>query len=249
MKKLIYLSLFSFVLFSCGNSKKSGSSESSTNAKTVVEGSDAIEAKDAVCLLNKLSVRATPSNKGKWVTSMSLGEVVSFTGETAVDSVKKQDYYKVKLLDGKEGWARSTFLVVDGKVGVFLEESYTHKRPDLLTKQDSKFMEMDIIAVVSSKDDWVKVKGKRAEGKYIEEAWVKNAKISNEPVDVAVAKFGNIAFSKEDMADRVQALREIVDNPDLSSSSFIPFLKDKLAESEVGTIDNVIEEVEEAVGQ
>lgn len=183
---------------------------------------------DAICLLDKLSVREQPKAKAKWVTSMSLGEKVYFTGEKHTDSVSNKEYCKVKLIDGKEGWARSPFLAINGKVGAMTKVANVYKRPDLLTKTETKYSPMDIIAVIGTQDDWAHVKGKRADGKYIEEVWVKSNNISDKPVDIATAKFASLAMAKGDMTDRIKALEEIVNNSDFSDSSFMDIIKDKI---------------------
>lgn len=230
-----------FLLSSCkGNESKdqksNDTSETTTNTeeattKTSTE-SASTESGEAICLLDRLSIRDMPTKKGKWLASMSLGEKVTFTGEKALDTVSKKEFYKVKLVDGKEGWTRADFIVVNGKVGVLLEDATVYKRPDLLTKTDKKYSPMDIIAIVTTQGDWIQVKGKRAEGKYIEENWIKSSNISSSPVDIATAKFATSAMSKETMTERIKALKEIISNSDLSSSGFTPILKEKIKDLE-----------------
>jgi len=188
--------------------------------------------KSAICLLDKLSIRESPSAKGKWITSMSLGENVVFTGEEITDGKSKKLYYKVKLIDGKEGWTRATFLAVNGKVGAMLEAASVYKRPDLLTKTEKKYSVMDIIAVTETQGDWMKVKGKRAEGEYVEEGWIKSSNISNDEIDIATAKFASSAIIKSTMTERIKALQEVISNPDLSSSKFVNIIEDKIKDYE-----------------
>ena len=140
----------------------------------------------------------------------------------------KKDYVKVVLTDGKEGWTRSTFLAVNGKVGAFLEDASVYKRPDLLTKTDEKYSAMDIIAVTATQDDWVHVKGKRADGQYIEEGWIKNSNITDKTVDIATAKFVSIALNKPSMTERIKALQDVLDNSDLSGNSFSDAIQAKI---------------------
>lgn len=204
------------------------SQESNKSGESNTANASADSSGDAICLLDKLSVREEPKAKAKWVTSMSLGEKVYYTGETHTDSVSKKEYSKVKLIDGKEGWARSPFLAINGKVGAMTKTANVYKRPDLLTKTDTKYSPMDIIAVIGTQDDWAHVKGKRAEGKYIEEVWVKSNNISNKSVDIATAKFASLAMGKGDMTERIKALEEIVSNSDFSDSSFMDIIKDKI---------------------
>ncbi|SNR14980.1 SH3 domain-containing protein [Tenacibaculum jejuense] len=217
---------------------EANNSEEKTTSSNTDDGSG-----DAICLLDKLSVRETPTAKGKWITSMSLGEKVYFTGEKHIDSVTKKDYFKVKLIDGKEGWSRAPFLAVNGKVGVMLKKTNTYKRPDLLTKTGEEFSPMDIIAVVGEQDDWVQVKGKRATGKYIEEVWIKSNNISNNSIDIATAKYAGIAMAKPTMTDRIKALQEVVGNSDLSESTFISLIKDKIRDYESKNVPVDVQDV------
>lgn len=237
MKNLIILISFSVFLWSCGSNNSSSfekveSEKSETGAEETVDKAESVVVEaDAVCLLDNLSVRATPSDKGKWVTSISLGEVVTYTGEEGIDSVSKKPFYKIKLTGGNEGWSRAEFIEVGGQVGVFIEETEIYKRPDLLTKSGKKYSEMDIIAITSTQGDWIEVKGKRGEGKYIETGWVKSGNISDKDIDVATAKFGVAALAMEDLGKRKEALKEILGNSDLASSTFFPILQEKLNEA------------------
>ncbi|WP_272150204.1 SH3 domain-containing protein [Tenacibaculum aiptasiae] len=225
--KRVYIAIISasFMLLSCKDDKKSSQTETSTE---IVKQEKEEVKKTAICLLEKLSIRATPKAKGKWITSMSLGEKIELTGEEETDSISKKLYYKVRLIDGKEGWTRASFLAVDGKVATLLKEATVYKRPDLLTKTDKKYSTMDIIAVLKTQDDWMLVKGKRAAGEYIEEGWIKAGNLSESSVDIAVAKFANVAMSNGAMTDRIKALEEIVNNTDFSSSSFIEKIQEKI---------------------
>ncbi|SEB73075.1 hypothetical protein SAMN04489761_1592 [Tenacibaculum sp. MAR_2009_124] len=233
MKKL-YIAIMSVaVLFtSCKeNAKNETKKETTETISEAVKKEDA-KSNDAICLLEKLSVRETPEAKGKWLTSMSLGEKIGLTGDETTDPKSKKVYVKVRLVDGKEGWTPVRFLAVDGKVGALLEDATVYKRPDLLTKTDKKYSAMDIIAVTLTQDDWVKVKGKRSEGEYIEEGWIKTSNISENSVDIATAKYAALAVKKETMTDRIKALKEIIENSDLSSSTFIEALKVKISDYE-----------------
>lgn len=186
---------------------------------------------DAVCIWDKVSVREEPKATAKWKTSISVGEKLVFLGAEAIDSVdKNRKYYNVKLADGTEGWSVADFIVPEATVGVFLAENFIYKRPDLLTKTENRFSIMDIVAIKSVQDDWVEVTGKRSEGKWIESGWVKEGNISKESLDVAVAKFGKIAFDKSDIATQVEGLKEILDNSDFARSAFIPMIQERYNE-------------------
>lgn len=239
MKNLSILSLLLF-LFSCG-SGSTDTGETTSEAAEAIEQPVVVESQ-AVCIWNEVSVRETPNSKGKWKTSMSVGEKITFLGETAVDSLaKNREYFKVRLADGTEGWSVSDFIVVDGTVAVFLTDKDIYKRPDLLTKSDKKFNQMDIVAIKSEQDDWLEVTGKRFEGKWIDTGWVKKGELSQESIDIAVAKFASIAMAKEDESEKIESLEEIIGNSDFTSSSFIPMIQKKL--EELTSPEEVLEEV------
>lgn len=244
MKTSVVTILVAIFLIGCKGGNKSSDSEKTTSTQT--EQTNAVvnsnsentnsnsnsndKSGDAVCILDKLSIRDTPGRKGKWLASMSIGEQITYTGEKVIDSISKKEYSKVKLIDGKEGWTRSDFVVVGGKVGAMLDEAVVYKRPDLLTKTSKKYSPMDIIAVVTTQGEWIKIKGKRRNGKYVEEAWIKSSNISETPVDIATAKYATMALLKGNNADKIKELREITNNSDLSSSKFIPVIIEKINE-------------------
>lgn len=247
MKYLLTILSAALLLWSCGGNSNSNSTfekvETETPAEAVSETAEAVtETQEAVCILNNLPLRATPADKGKWLTGINLGEVVTFLGEEKADSVSKKVYYKIQLTGGKEGWSRADFIEIGGKVGVFIQDTEVYKRPDLLTKANKKYSQMDIIAVVSTQGDWSEVKGKRGEGKYIESGWVKGANISDKTVDIATAKFGVEALAKEGAEQQIEALKEVISNTDLANSVFIPILQEKLNES-IADDEEIVEEI------
>lgn len=196
----------------------------------------------AVCIWDKIAVREEPSSKSKWVTSISLGETLTSLGTIALDTLDKdRKYVKVRLADGTEGWSIEDFIIPDAKVGVFQEDNVIYKRPDLLTKTDNKFSQMDIVAIKSVEGEWVEIVGKRSEGKWIESGWVKERNLSQSDIDVAVAKFALSALSKESPDEKIASLQEIIANQDFSSSTFIPLLETKLTElTPAESVDNVV---------
>ena len=203
------------LIFACSTSTNESTSDSEVTEEVVEE-------KPAVCIWDNISVRETPTAKGKWLTSISLGESLTYLGLSAVDSSdKNREYYKIQLNDGTEGWSVADFIIPEGKIGVFLEETFIYNRPDLLTKSDKMYERLDIIAVQNTQDDWQEIIGKRAEGKWIDSGWIKRGKLSFKAVDVAASKFLKDALSKENEEERLEALNMILDNPDLKESSIL----------------------------
>ncbi len=214
----------------CKDKKSSkGKNTETANVETQKEPKTVSKKEEAVCVYEGLSIRDTPSKKGKWLTRVSLGEKMTYLGEDVIDSLSKKSYSKIKLTDGKEGWIQTRFIVVNGTVGVLIEESPMYRRPDLLTKTDKKYSPMDIIAIEKTQDEWLQVKGKRSEGEYVETGWIKSSNISNSDVDIATAKFALVAMNnKNSMSERIDELQKVIDNPDFSSSKFIPLIEEKI---------------------
>ncbi|MEQ8474276.1 MAG: SH3 domain-containing protein [Marinoscillum sp.] len=225
---LIVLLLFAIA---CSSPQSEGeTSEESTNDESEMAEST-IEESPAVCIWDNISVRETPTAEGKWITSISVGESLTYKGIEAFDSLNKdRKYLKIQLNDGTEGWSIADFIVVDGEIGVFLEETFIYNRPDLLTKSDKKYERLDIIAVQNIQDDWQEIVGKRAEGKWIDSGWIKRGKLSFESIDIAVAKFFKEAVENEDETKQIEALNLILENPDLSESKIMVDVKSKYTE-------------------
>lgn len=227
---LLLLIVIGIFLFSCGSQQ--GTSETPREEISASEEEKiSEEAISAVCIWDKIAVREEPSAEGKWLTSISLGESLESLGTVRKDSGdQNREYLKVRLADGTEGWSIADFIVSDAKVAVFLEDNAIYKRPDLLTKTENNFSQMDIVAVKSSEGEWLEVVGKRRDGKWIESGWVKEGRISTDPIDVAVAKFTSAALEKESKEEQIAAIEEILANVDFKASSFLPVLQMKMLE-------------------
>src|SRR5687767_4811978 len=101
--------LCSIIIIGCTpTSEQSGQSTASTEATTPSAEASAPAAKQAVCIWKEISIKESPEEKGKYKTTIYLGEKISFTGDTATDlsTEKKNKYVKVKLIDNTEGWVR-----------------------------------------------------------------------------------------------------------------------------------------------
>ncbi|HEY4789156.1 MAG TPA: SH3 domain-containing protein, partial [Bacteroidales bacterium] len=177
----------------------------------------------AVCIWDKISLKESPSDKGKWLASLSLGEKCTYLDDSKEDNSGKKPvtYYKVKLQDNQEGWVQSDFVILKSKPATIIKEAEIYSRPDLLTKSNKTFSMMDIVAVKSEQGDFIEIVGKRKAGKWIESGWVKSSTVSYADVDIAVAKYGGKALEIPDRQKRNSALNEIINNQDFKSSVFI----------------------------
>ena len=226
LKSLTIFTLTSSILItiaSCGG----GSSTETTTSTADAEEFEAPDEDAAACIWDNVAVRETPTEKGKYLTAISIGEMVTFV-EDEKDTADK--FIKVRLNDGKEGWARKDFVLPRTTSFVFINDADVYNRPDALTKTDKKFSKYDIIAVISTKGDFAEVKGKRSEGKWIETAWVKMSNLTQQKIDIASAKFIKKALAAETDEAKIKGLEEILNNSDLSGSAFLSDLPELISE-------------------
>ncbi len=173
----------------------------------------------SVCIYDKAPVLDKPSKKeGKVLSSVSLGEKLMFLDDK--EEEKGKQYLKVKLLDGKEGWIMADYVAIESRPAVIIEKSDIYSRPDLSTISKKSFNEMDIIAIISKKDDWIEVEGKRGKAKGIEKGWIKDKGYSEGTTDIAAAIFINRALAITKTSDRLAELKSIMENSNISGSTF-----------------------------
>ncbi len=201
MKNALLFSLIGLLFTYCSSSNSNENAENTTTDSTTLSTLEEEatlpenQISEAVCIWDKSSVRETPNPKGKWKTSLNLGEGITYLGKTETDTTSGKTFVKIKLADDMEGWCRTEFIVKGGKAGVFIQETKIYKRPDLLTESKKVFSTMDVVAIQSNEGDWAKVKGKRADGSWIDEGFVLAESLSTDPIDIAVGKEGSKVMS------------------------------------------------------
>lgn len=205
------------------------------NTEGVLYFDEEVSITPVVCLWEKLTIKETPSTKGKYLTSVYQGEVMTSLNEASVDDASKDkvEYIKVRLSDGTEGWVQSRFVAQKAGLGVLLDESYTYSRPGEINKTDNFFNEMDIVAVLEFSDDkkWTKVKGKPKHEKWFKEGWVPTNKLSRYDADVKVAGLAKAALKEEKFENRYDQLKMIADNVEFQESNFLNKVKELLSQS------------------
>ena len=217
---LIAISLFVFISCKSGADKSTGGDD--PEAEETEEVIPMEEAPAVSIYWGNLGLREKPYRDSKWLTSIKMGEKLTSLGITAMDSANNTEYIKVRLMDGKEGWTQSNLVVINADAAVLVSDAEIYSRPDLLNKTDKKFSKMDVVAVMKSEGEWVEVKGKRAEGSWVESGWIKPISISYEDYDIAVALYARNAIKEKDRAKKISALEDIIQNQDLSKSELIP---------------------------
>jgi len=175
------------------------SKEDNTESETSQTGGTT----SAVAIIDGMSIRKEPTKAGKWLTNISLGETVEFTGNRHIDSAdKNREYLEVVLLDGTQGWCMSWGLIVDGQIAAILSDASIYKRPSELTKTDKAFKTMDMVVISNSKEDWLEVVGKRKTLK----GWIMKRHISLEPNDVTFAILVGKALGKSKGKERLDKI-------------------------------------------
>jgi len=218
----ITISFAALFLFSCGAPKEE-TLEDTSAAAAPISVIPAETPKPAICLWKEVAIRETPSEKGKYATSIYLGENLTALADTASDITKgrKVIYRKVTLTDGSQGWVREDFIAIDGKAAAFLRDAALYKRPDIMTTSGKNFARMDFVAITkTSEDGWSEVIGKRVGDSWFSSGWVKSEHLTQRPVDVAFSVFYAKAMELSDEAKRVEEISKLIDNNDLSTSIF-----------------------------
>jgi len=227
MKNYYYIlacAIMAFGIISCSGNENKETAEQTTAQEETLKNVDAVSIWDGI------SVKTEPTSDGKWLSSLSLGEKVMMTGNTAVDSsAENREYVEIQLGDEKQGWVVKDF-VQEGSAVAVVRDAQVFNRPDLLTKTEKKFSTMDVLALIDTKDEWVEVKGKSQGEKWFWTGWVKRTDLSDNEVDVAVAVYGQKALAIEQEEERIDAIQEIVENESFTSSQFMVDLKNELNE-------------------
>jgi hypothetical protein len=228
LKTFLLIALISVFAYSCGGDSEKEEDDDSDSSAAADEIKNAPADETAICIWSSLVVRETPSLKGKYKSTMNLGEKAIFLKETAVDSSQKKspkEFIKIKLTDGSQGWVQSTFMAVGAKTYVLKDKTKLYKRPDILSAGKDEFEKMQFVVVTEDQGEWVKVKGKKTVDTWFKEGWIKTDRLVESEVDVTVAILAERAMLKETDEKKTEALKEIVENPDLNSSMFYSDVK------------------------
>lgn len=228
-----------------GNSDKkdnhSDNTENTNNSTTtnedelnVEDDEETVAKRTIVCIWEGVPFRKEPHTNGKWISSISLGETLTYLGEAKTDEKTKKEFYKVELSDGTQGWARSYGLLIDAKIAVITKEGTVYKRPDLLTVTNDKFKPFNLIAVTDTKEEWLEVVGNQKKIK----GWISDEMVSFEKEDIAVAVLITKKLKKDATASE---LRTFIDNIPYEGSVFVEMLEKQyteLLESETLNIED-----------
>ncbi|HEY0653189.1 MAG TPA: SH3 domain-containing protein [Chryseosolibacter sp.] len=218
MKAILY-TFFVLTVVSCSSSTSDFKSQTTGDPQedTVAKS----QLPSGLCIWKEVAVRETPSEKGKYLTSVSLGEKFEVSADTASETVngKKSVYHLIKLSDGTTGWVRETFIAINAKAGAFTQDAVLYKRPDLMTASKKSFNYLDFVAIKGSNNDgWSEVIGKRKGDTWFSTGWVRTETLTTLEVDVHFSALYNVIMEIPEEVQRQEELDKL-------------FLSDMLAES------------------
>ena len=227
MKRSIQFFVFALILAgmtACGGEEENNGGN---GGGTIGGGADPSDGSIAVSLWDNGGIREEPGKDGKWITSVSFGETVTYLDEKkdVEESGKTRTYIKVKLSDGKEGWANEYLYAMNAELGVVVKPASIYKRPEMTTITDKSFEAGDVIAVMNSEGDFMEVVGYKKQ----KQGWIMGSdNISTDANDVSVAVLYSKAIAESNAKKREEKLQQIVDNSAFSGSMFFQMAQDEL---------------------
>jgi hypothetical protein len=186
-----------------------------------------------VCVYEKHYIKDKPSKDGKSFTSISRGETIQDLGESVTDDSDKKPviYYKIRLSDGKEGWAAASGIRVNATAAVFTVAASVYSRPDPLTITDIKKQPMNFVAITERNDDWAKVSW--TEGYTPKEGWVKSNALTTSKEEVATAILITRKLDAKDNIPVIDKMKSLIADAPYPGSIFIEELKKKVEMQEM----------------
>jgi len=188
MKAIVPLSAVLLLLAGCGSPSTSETADVVVDAASAAGGPERLN----VCLWNELGVRETASEKGKYLTTIYLGERVALTGDSATEASgnKTNLFYKITMSDGTSGWVNSTFLAKGAVPAAVVAPTNLYKRPDAATVTDVRLNLVEYVVAWPMENGWAKVKTKRTGDKWFVEGYVEERNLL---YDKAEADFAALA--------------------------------------------------------
>jgi hypothetical protein len=218
---------FSGIHYGCGG-KKSNETPSTESRRTEASGvaskQEGAAQTGIVCIWDGVPVRETPTKNGKFVSSVNLGEVIGDLNQSQIDPGDKREYIKVRLSDGKEGWAPKYGLIKNASVAAIKNDATICKRPDLLTITDIVLKPMELIAITSAKDDWVEITTEQKK----KGGWIKKDAVTTNKEDVTTSIIVNKKLAAKDGKSLADKYKDIVANAPFPNSLFITNIKKQL---------------------
>ncbi len=221
----------SVILFtSLGCNKTSRSASASSDESTQQKGQPkVVQPVQAVCILDDLAFWSSPSTKKGYKNyNLKRGEIITWLGieESERDDDRKRKFYKLSLSDGSEGWALADYIVPDSEPAAIVDKTSIYSKNSLISKTEFSFDPLDIIAVVETHDDWLKVVGRFKDNPV----WIKPGNMTRSEVDIAVANQTIRALAEKDRETYKEKLTAILEEEAFTDSIFIPLVRARLQE-------------------
>lgn len=233
MKMLKYLIGVSILLTACGQGKKPATKETTTQP---------VEKVKAVCIYSTDAVQEKPEKNAKYLSSLMLGEVMNYLGETVTDSTNNRyQYYHVELSDGSQVWARTYGILLNAYPAAVTHTTPIYKRPELVTKTNKNFNTMEFVAVTNDKDEWVEVTGMD----HHKSGWIKKDDISTKNEDIAISTLAEKQILDKEGELQMDKVSAFLESLPYKNSRLIDFLQAKLTENVGDSVQNSIQNYED----
>jgi hypothetical protein len=224
MRYFFFLTFFSFLTISCTNqgSESAEASEETPN-KEVVKSEFS-----AHCIWEKVSVREEGLRSGNYLTSVYLGEKLTYLDSTSTDDSGERsiDYKLVRLSDGTEGWIQEDFLAISQEVAVLGRDLAIHERPNMVSITDDNFNKLDYVVIEELTEGWAKIKGKREMDTWFVTGWVEDEYVYTSEELVVEALLYKRAKAEEDPEKRLQLMNNLKDRASDYGSEFESYFDD-----------------------
>lgn len=179
-----------------------------------------------VCIWDGISVRESPLKNSKQLSSLSLGETVTYLDTSLTDVTdKNREYFKIRLSDGKQGWVPSYGVLKNASSAVLKINASLYKRPDLLTITDIRLSPMEFFAITNKIDDWVEVTGEQKK----KVGWIKKDAITTNKEDIAMAILITKKLAVNDDLSSEEKLKTLLNEAPYPKSIFIENIRQKLS--------------------
>ncbi len=108
-------------------------------------------------------------------------------------------------------------------------EASLYRRPDVLTKTDTKLVPLDVVAAFEVKGDseWVRIKGKPAGEKWFKEGWVKWNNVIAGEKNIALAVYSKLIEAEINEENKSEQLASVLDNTELQNEILFPAFQKK----------------------
>lgn len=187
-----YFSITALGILACTGCHKDTPSVGSAPTPAADAGTPAQDNTNQIVVTQRTAILPEPDAKAKSLAVVQAGETLAFLGDsTDSPTGKNESFYKVKLSDGTEGWARNYGLIL-GHPGAVLLETSLYQRPTILAPTRGKLPMGQLVGVQGTQDDFVKV----ASSRWLS-GWVRKSDISTDSADVLAAALAGPAMSKK----------------------------------------------------